>query len=79
MSLEEQRAVHVRDSRRQTYPSFLTAADAVIVTLRTGDGNGEVHAALGRAFGAVLLEGPAEVVRIGEDLLACLPTCLPAR
>lgn len=72
MSLEEQRAGRVLDSRRQTYLSFIAAVDAVIVAGRTGDGPGDSRADLHRAFGAVQLEGPAETVRTAERLLESL-------
>ena len=72
MSLGEQRAERVLDSRRQTYLTFLAAVDAVIMAERTGEGPGEGRAALRRAFGAVQLEGPVEAVRMAEYLLECL-------
>lgn len=72
MTLQDQRAVRVLDSRRQAYRSYLTAANAVIVTLRTGEGTGGADAVLQQTFDAVLLEGPAEVVRAAEELLASL-------
>lgn len=67
LTLQEQRAVRLLDLRRQTYVAFLEAAEAVALTSRTGIGPG--GAALQRAFGAVALEGPAEVARAAGEVV----------
>lgn len=64
LTLLEQRAVRVLDLRRQTYVAFLEAAEVAMLAGRTGIGvGGGDSSALQRAFGAVTLEGPAEVAR----------------
>lgn len=72
MTLEEQRAVRVLDLRRQTYLGFLEAAETAILTRRTGAGTEDERARLQRAFGALQLEGPADVARTGQELLDSL-------
>ena len=72
MSLAEQRAGRVLDSRRQTYLSFAAAMDAVIGAERSGEGPRDGRATLQRAFGAVQLEGPAETVQKAGYVLECL-------
>lgn len=72
MTLEEQRAVRVLDLRRRTYLGFLEAAETAILARRTGAGTEEERARLQRAFGAVLLEGPADVTRAAQELLDSL-------
>ncbi|MFC8826981.1 hypothetical protein ACFT9I_16765 [Streptomyces sp. NPDC057137] len=69
LTLQEQRAVRLLDLRRQTYVAFLEAAEAVALTNRTGIGLGGDGAALQRAFGAVALEGPAEVARAAGEVV----------
>lgn len=72
MSLEEQRAERLFDSRRETYLGFTAAVDDVIRARRSGEGPKDSGAALRRAFGAVQLEGPAETVRVAQLLLESL-------
>jgi hypothetical protein len=72
MSLAEQRAGRVLDSRRQTYLSFAAAMDAVIGAERSGEGPRDGRATLQRAFGAVQLEGPAETVQKAWYVLECV-------
>ncbi|PAZ17264.1 hypothetical protein CLM62_03135 [Streptomyces sp. SA15] len=69
LSLEEQRAVRVLDQRRQTYVRFLEAADAVAVTRRTGEGQSSDLSDLQRAYGVLLLEGPAEPAAAAHALM----------
>ncbi|MGX1671081.1 hypothetical protein [Streptomyces sp. NPDC055400] len=47
--------------RRQVYAEFLGAAEARILTERTGRGQADDEIVLQRALGGVVLEGPAEV------------------
>ncbi|MET4922517.1 hypothetical protein P3L51_09180 [Streptomyces sp. PSRA5] len=68
LTLQEQRAVRLLDLRRQTYVAFLEAAEAATLTSRTGIGPGSDGAALQRAFGAVALEGPADVARAAREV-----------
>lgn len=72
MTLEEQRAERVLDSRRRTYLDFLAAADAILTAGRGGDGARDSRAALVRAIGAVQLEGPPAVTKTAESLIAHL-------
>jgi hypothetical protein len=72
LSLEEQRAVRISDLRRQTYLNFLEAAEIAILARRTGESTEDQRLALQRAFGAVLLEGPAEVTQTARELLDLL-------
>ncbi|AXK34952.1 hypothetical protein DVA86_22210 [Streptomyces armeniacus] len=72
MTLEEQRAVRTLDQRRQTYVRFLDAAETAILTRTTGEGHADDRAALQRAYGAVLLEGPDDAAGAARDLLGCL-------
>ncbi|MFF2412728.1 hypothetical protein [Streptomyces sp. NPDC058092] len=69
MTLQEQATVRVLDIRRQTYVRFLEAAEAGILTERTGRGRGDDDALLERALGGVVLEGPAEVASAAQDLV----------
>jgi hypothetical protein len=71
MTLGQQQAERVLNSRRRTYLDFIVAADAVITAGRAG-GAGDTRAALQRALGAVQLEGPAETVRASGYLFDCL-------
>lgn len=66
--LADQRAVRVRDVRRQTYVRFLDAAETAVLTARTGEGRAEDRTLLQRALGAVELEGPDEVARAAREL-----------
>ncbi|MFJ2114810.1 MULTISPECIES: hypothetical protein [unclassified Streptomyces] len=61
LSLEEQRTARGLDLRRQTYARFIEAGEAVVLSRGSGGGTVDDALALRRAFGAVLLEGPAEV------------------
>ncbi|MGW3163934.1 hypothetical protein ACWC9Q_13840 [Streptomyces sp. NPDC001142] len=69
MTLQEQAAVRVLDLRRQTYARFLEAAEARILTERTGRGREDDDGLLERVLGTVLLEGPAEVAAAAQDLV----------
>ncbi|ARQ72007.1 hypothetical protein [Streptomyces marincola] len=72
MTLAEQRAVRVLDLRRQTYVAFLDAAEAVILSRRTGEGRAGDRADLHRALGSVSLEGPPDVARAAHALVDAL-------
>ncbi|MGW3957790.1 hypothetical protein ACWEKM_44570 [Streptomyces sp. NPDC004752] len=63
MTLEEQRAARLHEARRQTYARFLEAAEATLLTRRTGEGHPADRPGLQRALGAVLIEGPDEAER----------------
>lgn len=69
LTLREQRAVRVLDLRRQTYVAFLEAAEAAMLAGRTGIAMGGDSSALQRAFGAVTLEGPADVTRAAAEVV----------
>ncbi|RVU22963.1 hypothetical protein EOT10_21090 [Streptomyces antnestii] len=58
--------------RRQTYVHFLGAADARILTERTGRGHADDEAQLERALGGVTLEGPPDVTAAAENVLGHL-------
>lgn len=58
--------------RRQIYVEFLGAAEARILTERTGRGGPDDEAQLRRALGAVVLEGPSEVAAAARQLVDCL-------
>jgi hypothetical protein len=58
--------------RRQTYADFLGAADAKILTERTGRGQAEDDVLLQRTLGGVLLEGPVEAAAAAQHLVDCL-------
>lgn len=58
--------------RRQTYAEFLGAAEARILTERTGRGTSDDEALLQRALGGVALEGSPEVAAAAHHLVACL-------
>ncbi|MGA4838745.1 hypothetical protein [Streptomyces sp. G45] len=62
----EERALTLR---RQVYAEFLGAAEARILTERTGRAQGDEAALLQRAHGGVVLEGPADVVAAAGRLL----------
>ncbi|MFI6585666.1 hypothetical protein [Embleya sp. NPDC050493] len=68
-TLDEQRTVRVMEIRRQTYVQFLEAAEIVLLSHRTGAGSATDFPTLQRAFGAVQLEGPADVVRTARELV----------
>jgi hypothetical protein len=68
-TLDEQRVTRALEVRRQTYVQFLEAAEIVLSSHRTGAGNVNDLPALRRAFGAVQLEGPADVVRTARELV----------
>ncbi|OEV09140.1 hypothetical protein [Streptomyces nanshensis] len=72
MTLQEQRTVRVLDQRRQTYVQFLEAAEAVILSRRTGDRAGPDRPALQRALGTVVLEGPDAVGQAARELVDAL-------
>ncbi|MGH3375805.1 MAG: hypothetical protein ACRDP6_13800 [Actinoallomurus sp.] len=72
MTLEEQRVVRVLDLRRQTYLRFLDAAETAILTRRTGASADDERLGLQRAYGAVLLEGPADVAQAARELIDSL-------
>lgn len=57
--------------RRQTYAEFLGAAEGRILTERSGRGQAD-DAALQRALGGVLLEGPPDAAAAAQDLVDCL-------
>lgn len=69
-TLDEQRAERLTDVRRQTYLRFLEAAETVILTRRTNSGGHDDLPALQRAFGALQLEGPAEVTDAARAFVA---------
>ncbi|MEU6357717.1 hypothetical protein ABZ896_51930 [Streptomyces sp. NPDC047072] len=72
LSVAEQRAARVHDQRRQAYVRFLEAADAVVVTRRTGEGQPGDVPDLHRAHSVVALEGPegpAAAARVLMDRL----------
>ncbi|GAU68774.1 putative hypothetical protein [Streptomyces sp. NBRC 110611] len=58
--------------RRQTYAEFLGAAEAGILTERTGRGASGDQAGLQRALGGVVLEGSPEVAAAAHHLVDCL-------
>ncbi|MEK8170634.1 hypothetical protein NKH77_16735 [Streptomyces sp. M19] len=58
--------------RRQTYAEFLGAAEARILTERTGRGQADDDVRLQRALGGVLLEGPPEAAAAAQHLVDCL-------
>jgi hypothetical protein len=72
MTLQEQRAVRLLDQRRQTYVQFLEAAEAVILSRRTGDRAASDRPALQRALGIVQLEGPESVAQAARELTDAL-------
>jgi hypothetical protein len=72
MTLEEERAVRLSDTRRQTYVRFLEAGETAILAQRTGDSHPEDRAALQRAYGGVQLEGPAAVALPARALMDAL-------
>lgn len=72
-TLQEQRAVRLLDQRRQTYVQFLEAAEAVILSRRTGDrAAASDRPALQRALGIVQLEGPEPVAQAARELTDAL-------
>jgi hypothetical protein len=76
-TLAEQRAVRLLDLRRQTYVQFLEAAEAAILTRRTGEGQSSDRLALQRTFAAVLLEGPDGAARAARKMVDGLRVSLP--
>ncbi|KIZ19693.1 hypothetical protein SNA_00450 [Streptomyces natalensis ATCC 27448] len=58
--------------RRQTYVEFLGAAEARILTDRTGRGASDDEALLQRALSGVALEGPPEIAAAAHHLVDCL-------
>ncbi|KAF5990808.1 hypothetical protein [Streptomyces sp. WAC00263] len=68
MTLEEQRAARLHDTRRQTYARFLEAAEANLLARRTGEGQPTDRSGLQRALATVLLEGPDEAARAARQL-----------
>ncbi|NEB05917.1 hypothetical protein [Streptomyces sp. SID13726] len=72
LTIGEQRVARVHDQRRQAYVRFLEAADAVIETRRTGEGQAGDGTDLRRAYSVVLLEGPARPAEAAGALLARL-------
>lgn len=72
MTLQEQRAVRLLDQRRQTYVQFLEAAEAVVLSRRTGDRTASDRPVLQRALGTVQLEGPESVAHAARDLADAL-------
>ncbi|QNP71067.1 hypothetical protein IAG44_17580 [Streptomyces roseirectus] len=58
--------------RRRIYAEFLSAAETVILTERTGQGHPDDAAHLQRALAAVLLEGPPDVAASAQALLDAL-------
>lgn len=60
------------DRRRRAYAEFLGAAEARILTERTGQGAQGDDALLQRALGEVLLEGSPPAVEAARNLLARL-------
>ncbi|MGW0756031.1 hypothetical protein ACWD1Y_06000 [Streptomyces sp. NPDC002814] len=58
--------------RRQIYVEFLGAAEARVLTERTGRGGSDDEALLQRALGAVVLEGPPEAAAAARHLVDCL-------
>jgi hypothetical protein len=58
--------------RRQTYAEFLGAAEARILTERSGRGQADEDIVLQRALGGVLLEGPPEAAAAAQHLVDCL-------
>ncbi|WP_210577935.1 hypothetical protein [Streptomyces sp. GESEQ-4] len=58
--------------RRQIYVEFLGAAEARVLTERTGRGGSDDEALLQRALGAVVLEGPPEAATAARHLVDCL-------
>ncbi|OEV05195.1 hypothetical protein [Streptomyces oceani] len=73
-TLQDQRDVRLLDLRRQTYAAFLEAAEAVLLTHRTGEGGSADRSALQRALATVLLEGPEEVADAARVLVTALGT-----
>ncbi|GAQ58246.1 hypothetical protein [Streptomyces acidiscabies] len=65
----EQRA---RAERRRVYAEFLAAAEARILTERTGRGGAEDEAVFQRALGLILLEGPAPVAEAARGIAGAL-------
>lgn len=72
LTVAEQRAARLHDQRRQAYVRFLEAADAVLVTRRTGEGQPSDLPDLQRACGIVLLEGPEELAAAARALMELL-------
>lgn len=64
--------MRIPEIRRQTYVQFLEAAESVLLSHRTGVGNANDLPALQRAFGAVQLEGSADVARTARELVDSL-------
>ncbi|GAB2784650.1 hypothetical protein [Streptomyces daliensis] len=58
--------------RRQTYMEFLGAAEARILTERSGRGQADDDVLLQRALGGVTLEGPPEAAAAAQHLVDCL-------
>lgn len=69
LTVQAEAAQRSLTQRRQTYAEFLGAAETRILTERNGRGHPDDEALLQRALGAVLLEGPSEVVAAGQDLV----------
>ncbi|MFI9719773.1 hypothetical protein ACIHFE_08970 [Streptomyces sp. NPDC052396] len=68
MMLLDQRRVRGLEQRRQSYLRFLEAVEVRLLTRWTGEGQGSDRFELQRALGAVLLEGPSEVVRAAREM-----------
>ncbi|MEV5505709.1 hypothetical protein [Streptomyces orinoci] len=62
LTLDAQQAARVLELRRQSYARFLEAAEVRLLARRTGEGQGMDRFELQRALGAVVLEGPPQVV-----------------
>lgn len=58
--------------RRQTYAEFLAAAEARILTERSGRGRPDDEVLLQTSLGGVVLEGPAEVAAAARHVVDCL-------
>ena len=73
-TLDEQRALRVLDSRRQTYARLIETAETVVQARMRGE-DGEHHrTALRGALSVVELEGPDDVAAAARDLVAHLGT-----
>ncbi|MGW1256767.1 hypothetical protein ACWD5Q_16725 [Streptomyces sp. NPDC002513] len=72
LTIQAEAAQRALALRRQTYAEFLGAAEARILTERTGRGSADDEALLQRALGGVLLEGPPEVAAAALRLVDSL-------
>ncbi|MFR9724343.1 hypothetical protein ACL02R_13400 [Streptomyces sp. MS19] len=72
MTLQGEAAQRALALRRQVYAEFLGAAEARMLTERTGRGNAGDEVLFQRALGGVVLEGPAEAAAAAGRLADCL-------